>query len=71
MTWNLGLFVRAVLIAVAVGLVLVIFLGPILTTLKVPIAVTVGHSLTDYGFAIGVLIGLWYYFSNGAWINRA
>jgi hypothetical protein len=27
MTWNFGLFIRAVVIAVVVGLVLVIFLG--------------------------------------------
>jgi hypothetical protein len=57
--------VLAVVIAVVVGIVLVGLLGPVLVTIKVPIAVTVGRFFEDWGFVIGVLAGLWYFFSRG------
>jgi uncharacterized membrane protein YvlD (DUF360 family) len=53
--------VLAVVVAVVVGIVLVALLGPILDTLKVPIATTVGDFFKNYGYVLGVLAGLWYY----------
>jgi len=55
--------VLALVVAVVVGLVLVALLGPILVGLAVPIAVTVGGFFVHYGWVIGVLAGLWFYFS--------
>lgn len=54
--------VLAVVIAVVVGIVLVGLLGPILDGLKVPIAETVGRFFIAWGFVLGVLAGLWFYF---------
>jgi len=54
--------VIAVVIAVVVGLLCVGLLGPILVSLAVPIAVTVGHFFTKWGWVLGVLAGLWYFF---------
>lgn len=59
------LLVLAVVVAVVVGLVLVGLLGPILSSLNVPIATTVGGFFSSYGWAVGVLAGLWYFFTNG------
>ncbi len=56
--------VLAVVVAVAVGLVCIL-LGGILATLKVPIAVTVGDWLATWGWVLGVLAGLWYFFRGG------
>ncbi len=53
----------AVVIAVIVGLVLVGLLGPLLETLKAPVAVTVGTFFVAWGWVLGVLAGLWYYFA--------
>ena len=57
--------VLAVVVAVVVGLVLVAFLGPVLVSLRVPIAVTIGNAFIHYGWVIGVLAGLWYFFMGG------
>lgn len=57
--------VLSVVVAVVVGIVLVALLGPILDTLKVPIATTIGNFFIAYGYVIGVLCGLWYFFSGG------
>ncbi len=54
--------ILALVIAVVVGIVLVGLLGPVLETVKVPIAVTIGEFFVAWGFVIGVLAGLWYYF---------
>jgi hypothetical protein len=61
--FNLSKLILAVIIAVVVGIVLVGLLGPVLVTIKVPIAVAVGNFCEDWGFVIGVLAGLWYYFA--------
>lgn len=62
----------AVVVAVAVGIGLVALLGPILVTLKAPVAVTVGDFFTGYGWVIGVLCGIWFFFmgstGTSAWI---
>ena len=57
--------VLAVVVAVVVGIVLVALLGPILDTLKVPIATTIGEFFVAWGYVIGVLCGLWYFFAGG------
>ena len=63
MTLSIRKLVLAVVVAVVVGIVLVALLGPILDTLKVPIATTIGEFFVAWGFVIGVLCGLWYYFA--------
>lgn len=64
MTDLIGRIVLAVVIAVIVGL-LCILLGSILITLNIPIAETVGGWLKQWGFVLGVLAGLWYFFTHG------
>jgi len=58
----LARIVLAVVVAVAVGLACIL-LGSILGALGLPPAEAVGNFLTAYGWAIGVLAGLWYFFS--------
>jgi hypothetical protein len=63
--------VLSVVVAVVVGLALVYLLGPVLASLVVPIAVAVGDFLTRFGFLLGALAGLWYFFSGQTWPMRA
>ena len=56
--------VLALVVAIVVGLVCIL-LGSILDTLKVDIAITVGGFLKTWGWVIGVLAGLWYFFTGG------
>lgn len=58
--------VLAVVIAVVVGIVLTALLGPVLVSVHVPIAETIGRFFEDWGFVIGVLAGLWYFFAGGS-----
>lgn len=60
---SIGRAVLAVVVAVVVGLVLVGLLGPILVALAVPPAVVVGEFFVRYGWVLGILAGLWFYFS--------
>lgn len=64
--------VLAVVVAVLVGLVLVALLGPILISIHVPIAVVVGRFFVNWGWVIGLLCGLWYFFAGGgiSWPTR-
>ncbi len=66
--------VLAVIVAIVVGLGLSALLGPILVTLKVPIAITIGNFFVTYGWMIGVLAGLWYFFDGystiSGWTHR-
>jgi len=55
--------VLAVVVAVVVGLALTALLGPILISLAVPIAITVGDFFVKYGWVLGVLAGLWFFFT--------
>lgn len=59
----IGRLVIAVVVAVVVGLVLVALLGPILISLAVPIAVVVGEFFIRWGWVLGVLAGLYYFFA--------
>jgi len=70
----IGRIVLAVVVAVIVTLACIL-LGSILLTLRVAIAETIGGWLRDYGTVLGVLAGLWYFFSGGSisfpsWPNR-
>lgn len=65
----LSRIVLALVVAVAVGLGCM-FLGSVLGDMKVPIAETVGAFLKSWGWVIGVLAGLWYYFTGGTWFRR-
>lgn len=56
--------VIAVIVAVAVSLGCIL-LGMILGSLGMPIASTVGAFLTQWGYAIGVLCGLYQFFAGG------
>lgn len=58
--------VLAVVVAVVVGILLTGLLGPILIDLRAPIAETVGQFFRQWGFVIGLLAGLWYFFSGGS-----
>jgi uncharacterized membrane protein YvlD (DUF360 family) len=62
--------VLAVVVAVIVGLLLAYLLGPILVSLAIPIAVVVGEFFVKWGFALGVLAGIWYFFSGSTWPMR-
>ncbi len=65
----LNRIVLSVLVAVVVTLACIL-VGGILITLTVAVAVTVGQFLKDYGAVIGVIAGLWYYFSGANWPTR-
>jgi hypothetical protein len=64
----LSKLILSVVVAVVVTLVCIL-LGAILIVLKVDIAVTVGNFLKSYGGVLGVLAGLWYFFT-GFTFNR-
>lgn len=55
--------ILAVVVAVVVTLACVL-LGGILITLKVDIAQTIGEFLKSYSGVLGVLAGLWFFFTN-------
>jgi len=63
--------VQAVVVAVFVTLICVL-IGSILAALSVSIAVTIGDFLKGYSAVLGVLAGLWFYFSGSTfnWPNR-
>jgi hypothetical protein len=55
--------VLALVVAIVVGLGCTFLLGPILASLPVPIAGFVGGFLETWGWTLGVLAGLWKFFS--------
>ena len=57
--------VLAVIVAVLVTIGLAL-LGGILAALNVEIAAVVGNWLKTYSALLGILAGLWYYFSDGS-----
>lgn len=61
----IGRVVLAIVIAVFVGVILLL-LGDVLDTLKAPLATAVGGWLKDWGWVLGVLAGLWFFFSGGS-----
>lgn len=54
--------VLSVVVAVITGLVCIL-LGGILSSLNVPITETVGNFLRAYAWVLGILAGLWFYFT--------
>lgn len=61
--------VLAVVVAVVVSLACIL-VGGILASLGVTIAVTVGVFLKSYAWVLGVLAGLWYFFSGANWFRK-
>jgi len=61
----IGRLVQALVVAIVTGLVCLL-LGAILGSLGIPIASTVGAFLTHWGWVIGILAGLWFFFSGGS-----
>lgn len=55
--------VIAVIIAIIVGALLVYLLGPVIKSLPAPIAQIVGDFFVTWGWGIGILAGLLYFFS--------
>jgi uncharacterized membrane protein YvlD (DUF360 family) len=62
--------VLALVVAIVVGLLLSALLGPILVALAVPIAVILGSFFVRWGWVLGILAGLWYFFAayQGGWV---
>ena len=58
----IGRLVLAVVVAIVVGLLCLLF-GAIFDALGVPIAVTIGAFLIKWGWILGVLAGIWFFFS--------
>lgn len=57
--------VIAVIVAIVVGALLVYLLGPVIKSLPAPIAQIVGDFFIAWGWAIGLLAGLIFYFRGG------
>jgi len=55
--------VIAVIIAIVVGALLVFLLGPIIKSLPAPIAQIVGDFFVTWGWGIGLLVGLAWFFT--------
>jgi hypothetical protein len=62
----LGRLVLAVVVAVFVGLVCVALLGPLLLMIAAPVAQIVGEFLITWGWILGLLAGLWLFFSGAS-----
>lgn len=56
--------VIAVIIAIAVGALLTYLLGPIIKSIPAPIAGIVGDFFIRFGWAIGLIAGLWWFFTH-------
>lgn len=56
----------AVVIAALVGLLLVGLLGPILNSVGIPIVVVLGAFFVRWGWVLGVLIGVLWFFGGGS-----
>lgn len=60
----------SILVAIIVTLACIL-LGAILISLQVSIAVTIGDFLKHFSSVIGILAGLWYFFTGSTWPTRA
>lgn len=60
--FNLPRFIVAVVTAVVVGIVLVALIGPLLVTMNTPITDIVGGFCKNWGWVLGIIAGLLYYF---------
>ncbi len=57
--------ILAAVVMVVVGLVCIL-LGSVLATLKVPVLTTIGGFLEAWGWVLGFLAGVWYFFAGGS-----
>lgn len=57
--------VVAIVIAALIGLLLVGLLGPVLVSVGIPIVVVLGNFFVKWGWVLGVLVGLIWYFGGG------
>lgn len=55
----------AVVVAVVVGLVCLL-LGALLADIKIPFVATIGDFLRSWGWVLGLLAGIWYFFGGGS-----
>jgi len=55
--------ILAVIVAAVTGLLLTL-LGAILVALSVPILVTIGGFIAMWAWVLGILAGLWYFFTH-------
>lgn len=65
---------RKLILAVVVAVVVTLgcfLLGELLKDLTVQVAVTIGSWLSRYGSVLGILAGLWFFFTDQNWLNRA
>ena len=60
-------FILAVVVAIATWLILAVLFGPLLTGTNVSAANKVGVFFVAYGWLIGLLFGLWYFFAGSTW----
>jgi hypothetical protein len=56
--------VIAVIVAIIVGALLVYLLGPLIKSIPAPVAQIVGDFFVKFGWAIGLLAGLLFFFTH-------
>lgn len=61
--------ILAVAVCVVVALVCIFLAGPIIVTLGagIPPLVIVGDFLIKFGWVLGLIAGIWYYFAGTGW----
>ena len=60
--------IEQIVIAILVGAIAWLvckLLGAVLSTLAIPPIVAVGGFLSQFAYVIGVIVGLWYFFTGG------
>lgn len=58
--------VLAVIIATIVGLLLMKVVGPLILMLPGPVGQIIGNFFVQYGWILGALVGLWWFFAGPA-----
>ena len=58
--------VLAVIIATVVGLLLMRVVGPLILMLPGPVGKIIGDFFVQYGWILGALVGLWWFFAGPA-----
>jgi len=71
MVFSISKLIVAVVVAFVVGLVLTALIGPIIAGLGAPITKTVGDFFINWGWPLGIVAGVFYYFGGPAWTGRA
>jgi hypothetical protein len=60
--------VIALIIAIVIGALLVYLLGPVIASIPAPVAAIVGNFFVKFGWAIGLLVALWWFFIGGRYL---